>query len=173
MPSDEIHNLDCEGAMKKNPLIDEDVRLLTALHHTTIAIIRAREKELSQYGLTYMQVAVLFTIQAVGDKTTPAEISRRLFREPHSVSGLVSRMEKAGLVKKDKDLDRKNLIRVTMTDKGKEAYTQSTKKDSIRRIMSSLSKEERKLLKSYLKTLQKKALSELGMNRRLRFYQSL
>ena len=159
--------------MGKNPLIDEDVRLLTALDHTTIAIIRAREKELSQYGLTYMQAAVLFTIQAVGDKTTPAEISRRLFREPHSVSGLVSRMEKAGLVKKDKDLDRKNLIRVTMTDKGKEGYTQSTKRDSIRRIMSSLSKEERKLLKSYLKTLQKKALAELGMNRRLRFYQSL
>jgi len=155
--------------MEKTPFADKDFKLLVALHHTTNAIVRAREKELSQHDLTYMQVAVLFTIKAIGEKgATPAEISRWLFREPHSVSGLISRMEKAGLVTKVKDMDKKNWIRVTITEKGQQAYHKAVKRESLRNIMSTLSNEERKALRGYLKILRDRALKELGISRRSR-----
>ena len=102
---------------------------------------KARTRELFQYGITPAEAAVLVIVQAIGEKATPAEISRWLFREPHSISGLLARMEKQGLVRKVKDLDRKNLVRVVITEKGQQAYQQSTKRESIHRIMSSLSEE--------------------------------
>jgi len=47
-------------------------------------------------------------------------------------------MARRGLVKKVKDLDRKNLVRVVMTEKGKKTYELSTKRGPIHRIMSTL-----------------------------------
>ena len=148
---------------------DQDYRLWVLLNQVRDAVLRARQKELNQYNISASQAAVLLVIEAIGPKATPAEISRRVFRKPHSVSGILSRMEKKGLVRRLKDLDRKNLTRVVFTEKGREAYYQSTKRESIRQIMSSLPEEERKQLTSSLQTLRDKALGELGVRRQLPF----
>ena len=140
---------------------DQDYRLWVLLNQVRDAVLKARQKELNQYNISASQAAVLLVIEAIGPKATPAEISRRVFRKPHSVSGILSRMEKKGLVRRLKDLDRKNLTRVVFTEKGREAYYQSTKRESIRQIMSSLPEEERKQLTSSLETLRDKALGFL------------
>ena len=140
---------------------DQDYRLWVLLNQVRDAVLKARQKELDQYNISASQAAVLLVIEAIGPKATPAEISRRVFRKPHSVSGILSRMEKKGLVRRLKDLDRKNLTRVVFTEKGREAYYQSTKRESIRQIMSSLPEEERKQLTSSLETLRDKALGFL------------
>jgi DNA-binding MarR family transcriptional regulator len=126
---------------------------------------RAREKELQRYGLTPEQAQVLFLAQALGNKATPAEISRMLLRQPHTVSAMVNRMKANGLIKKVKDLDRKNLIRVTLTEKGVEAYKLTTKRGPIRRILGELNEEERKVFHQYLERIMYKAREELGMDR--------
>jgi len=140
---------------------DQDYRLWVLLNQVRDAVLKARQKELVQYNISATQAATLLVIEAIGAKATATEISRRLFREPHSVAGaagILSRMEKKGLVRRLKDLDRKNLRRVVLTEKGREAYYQSTKRESIRQIMSSLSEEERQQLTSSLETLRDKAL---------------
>jgi len=73
----------------------------------------------------------LFVVQSTRERATPSEISRWLLREPHSTSGLITRMEKDGLVTKVDDLERKNMLRVAMTEKGREAYEKSTDRESI------------------------------------------
>jgi len=146
---------------------DEDYNLWWLMLLMRRIMYKARARELFQYRITPEQAAILFIVQAIGEKATPAEISRWLFREPHSVSGLLARMEKQGLVRKVKDLERKNLVRVVITEEGQQAYQQSTKRESIHRIMSSLSEEDRQQLRSYLEVLQNKALEELGVNRKL------
>jgi len=102
---------------------DSDQDLWLLLTHTRYAVFRAREKELQRYGVSPEQVGLLFVVQALGPKATPAAISRHIIRQPHTVSALVDRMAKRGLVKKVKDLDRKNLVRVVMTEKGKKLLT--------------------------------------------------
>jgi DNA-binding MarR family transcriptional regulator len=57
--------------------------------------------------------------------------------------------------------DRKNLVRVSITEKGQQAYHKSTRRKSIHRIISSLSEEERQKLRSCLEKLQNKAFKEL------------
>jgi len=74
-------------------------------------------------------------------------------------------MEKQGLVRRVRDLDRKNQVRIVITEKGQQAYNQSTRRKSIQRIMSALSDEERQQLKSFLQTLKDRALDELEMVR--------
>jgi len=87
-----------------------------------------------------------------------------IFRRPHSVSGILDRMAKAGLVKRTKDLHRKNWVRVTLTDKGQQAYKQALKRKSVQKIMSSLSDAERQKLKSLLEIMRNKGLKELGLD---------
>lgn len=87
--------------MKNYSFVDQDYELWVLLHQPRDAVFKAREKELSPYGISTMQAAVLFIILAIGNEATPTEISRWLLREPHSVSNLLSRMEKEGLVTKD------------------------------------------------------------------------
>ncbi len=62
---------------------DRDYNLWVLLHQAKDAVFKARQKELSQYGISAMEAAALFIIQAIGNKPTPAEISRWIFREHH------------------------------------------------------------------------------------------
>jgi len=108
-----------------------------------------------------MEAVALFIIQAIGDRATPAEISQWVSREHHTVTSLLSRMEKKGLITKAKDLNRKNVWRVSLTEKEQNAYRQSVKRESIHEAMSPLSENESQRLESYLKKVQDKALKYL------------
>lgn len=129
-----------------------------------------RERELRPHGATMTQVSVLFIIMLIGDEATPAEISRRTLREPHSVSRILDRMEKAGLIKKGNDLPQKNLVRVRITDKGRGIYRQATRMNSINRVLSVLSEEEREQLSKYLRKILVRVLEEQGTPRRVKPY---
>jgi len=144
--------------------VDKDYALWALLVQAKDMVFKAREKELRQYGISPEEAAVLFIVQTLGNKVTPIEISRWLLREPHTVSGILSRMAKKGLVRKTKDLHKKNLVRVSLTGKGEQAYNQATKIESIHQIMSSLSEEESQQLGSCLRILRDRALKELGID---------
>ena len=125
-------------------------------------IYEAIEADLRESGyVPYTQASVLFFLKAMGEPATPTELSRWLLREKHMVSELLSRMEKQGLVRKTKDLKRKNLVRVTVTDKGEESLCQGMMEErTIRKIMSCLSSEELESLRGHLEKLRSKALEE-------------
>jgi DNA-binding MarR family transcriptional regulator len=143
---------------------DVDHDLWMFLTHTRYAIYRAREKELQRYGVSPEQVGVLFIVQALGIRATPSEISRFIMRQPHTVSALIERMEEKGFIKKVHDLDKKNLVRVALTDKGQKTYELSTKRGPIHRIMNTLSQDERGQLLKILEKLNGQARKELGMD---------
>jgi len=155
--------------MKEHPPSEDCYKLWILLAQTRQAMYRARKKELSRYDTSPRQAAVLFIIKTIGDKATPAEISRWLFREPHSVAGILNRMEKQGFVRQSKDLERRNLIRVTVTDKGEQLYARVVERESICKIISALSARQRKQLVSCLNTLRSTSLREIGLEDNLPF----
>jgi len=144
-------------------LTDKAYNLWVLLHQTRDAIFRVRDKELAKYGISPAEAAALFVIQATGENVTPAEISRWMLREPHTVTGLLNRMEKKGLVSRSKDSERKNLVRIRLTENGKQAYNQSTERGSIDHAISALSGQEQQQLGSYLQKLRDRALEELKL----------
>jgi DNA-binding MarR family transcriptional regulator len=75
-------------------------------------------------------------------------------------------MKETGLVNKVKDLEKKNLIRIELTSKGRKAYKQALTRESIHKVMSCLSEEERRQLDMLLEKLCRKTVEELGLKRK-------
>ena len=135
--------------------------LWALLSQASNAMSRVADSELSQVGISMMQAAVLVFVKNSKEPVIPAHISRWLFREPHTVSQLLMRMEKQGLVKRTKDLDRRNQVRITLTEKGEKAYQKQIEMRSIGKILSTLSPEECDKLGARLKKLRDEAVKEL------------
>jgi len=141
----------------------QDYELWVLLEQACHMATETRERELIRLGITGVQAAVLFAIKAIGDKATPAEISRWTLRESQSTSAILDRMEKAGLVVKVKDLERKNMVRIAMTEKGERAYRESMKRKSGQKLLSPLSEAERQEFRSYLERVRNRALRLFGV----------
>jgi len=131
----------------------------TRTHHI---ISKVGQKELRRHGMTVNEAVVLFTVLRLKGHATPAAISRQLFWELHTVSEQLKSMEAKGLIRKVRDLGRRNLIRVEVTAEGVEVYRRSARRRSTREVMSALTKEEQLQLWGLLAKLRAKALSELG-----------
>ena len=161
MPQKKVRAGDKETA-EKTPFLDDYYRLWLLLSQTRSAIFKVRHKKVGQY-LHPNQAAALVSIWALEGQVTPATLSRRLFLEPHTVSELIIRMEKKGLVTKRKDRKRGNIVRISITQKGREVCRRAMGQELIRDIMSSLSDEQREQLWSSLSVLYREALKELGL----------
>lgn len=141
--------------------LDKEHELWVLLRQARDAVHKVRDKELKEYGLSSMQASILFICQAIGSEATAAEISRWTFRRPHAVSTLLDRMEKKKLIKRTPDARRKNVMRIEMTKKGYEALQESAGEGCIHRVVSVLSQEEQKQLKSYLLRIRDVACEDL------------
>jgi DNA-binding MarR family transcriptional regulator len=139
-------------------------RLWILLNQASCALTRQRDIELKKYGFSVEESGILHVIQIAGGNATPAKIARYIIRKPNSVSRIVSRMEKKGLVRKSNDSKLKNQVRITLTDKGYQAYKNSTKKRSIIKVMSCLPEETQQRLFTDLMKLRDKALKDIGIN---------
>ncbi len=138
---------------------DFDYHLYAVINQARDAINALREKELYKYGLSPSEASVLYLLLDNDNDMTPAEIARRTLRKSHSVHGLLGRMEKKGLITRVRDTKRKNIWRISLTDKGYQAYQQTTYRKSIHAVMSVLRKKESEQLELYLTKLRDEALS--------------
>jgi len=123
---------------------------------------RIRDRELSRYGLTTRQAGILRHVHVLGDKATPTAIARTTYREPTTVSAILTRMEKQGLIKRVKDRRKKNEVRICLTARGEQARVDAARRESVKRIMSRLSPETRLELLSGLRQFQRSLLEELA-----------
>ncbi|MFC1531819.1 MarR family winged helix-turn-helix transcriptional regulator [Thermodesulfobacteriota bacterium] len=156
------HDLERSVPQLRTYNLDYDVFLL--LIETTDEINRLRQAELNRYGIHHRRAALLRVMKDIHERATAVEIANRLGRERNSVSELMNKMERDGLVKKVKDLENKKMIRFLLTEKGRKAYDQSNRHTNIVEIISTLSKKEHQELESNLLTLYNKALKEIGIN---------
>jgi len=149
--------------MKEETVIDKHDELWLLWERTSHAIRRAREIELRQRaGLSSIEAGVLHFTKVSKGPVTPSVLARLLHREPHTVSGLVTRMEKRGLVQRKKNLEKKNLVRVVVTKKGEEALKRQEEVTIARNILAtSLTEKERDNLKAYLNKLYTQAIDAI------------
>lgn len=154
----------------KEPLVtNQELRLWVLLGQTRDIIARAIQKELEQFNVTYRQVAVLLVIRANAERITAAEISRQLFREPHTISAVLKRMGKQGLLTRHNDLSKKNLVRVALTEQGRKLCSLTDRRKAIRKIFSCLTEEEVGQLTSCLEKIKRQGMKEIGMKRDVLF----
>jgi len=157
----EVLNRNENPAYKKYiPFLDSSYNLYALIYLTQVALFRARYTEVKELGITSMEAALLLVTDGLGEKATPAEISRWMMRRRPTVSGLLDRMERNGLVIREGYDHNKKLKKVVMTEKGREALDLAKIKNIWHTIMGSLSDEEYGQLWSLLEKLKDKALSQ-------------
>jgi DNA-binding MarR family transcriptional regulator len=128
--------------------LNEHELLWGRLFLATTLVQRAREVELSRVNISLIQAMVLYALKISPEPLTPSRLAKMLCREPHSMSALIDRMEKQGLIQKKHDLSPKNLVRVVVTAKGEEAFQRQRSAKAVTNITSSLTREEREALGS-------------------------
>jgi len=131
------------------------------------ALSEARARELRPYGLSPMQVALIYVVKrltrSTGEPPTASELSRWLVRRPPTVSAMLDRMERDGLLFRQRDEGASRETRVVLTEKGNQAFRQQARATRmIPRILECLSQEERGQLKAMLSVLRTRARQELA-----------
>jgi DNA-binding MarR family transcriptional regulator len=130
-------------------------------HQTSDAVYRASSKRLRPAGVSLEQARVLFVLSRSSSPPTRTEISRVVMRKPHTITALLQGMQRAGLIARIKDDRNKKLVRVVMTQKGKEAWKRVVQSELATELTASLSNEEFCQLSSILEKLRDAALREL------------
>ena len=97
-----------------------------------------------------------------GGTSTINEIADIALRTHNTVSILVKRMEKAGLIYREKK-ELSNQYLISISEKGSELFN-TMPIDSIEMIFSALSEEEKKSFNGYLDLLEQKARHILGLD---------
>jgi len=127
-------------------------------------ILKCQDRVFSEYELTTEQHTVLMAIRNISGPVRITDIARWLDRSVNSISMIIDRMVKAGLVRRVRDRKDRRTVFVTMTSKAENAYVPATAAgwELIQEILSPLSDENKRTLISLLETLRDKTYDYLG-----------
>jgi MarR family transcriptional regulator, 2-MHQ and catechol-resistance regulon repressor len=130
------------------------------LHQTYNSLLKCEDAIFPSIGLTTQQHAILMAIKYNDSPATPTQIADWLDRNTNSISLIVNRMEKNGLVKRVRDVEDRRSLRIAMTPKGEEVLNNGVLvgRSLIREILGALSGEETKYLTDLLEKVRFQAL---------------
>ena len=130
------------------------LRLWLLLRRVGDALGLCQDMVYGKYGLTTEQFGVLASIKSRGP-LRPLDLALILERSPNSMSMIVDRMVKAGLVRRTRDRKDRRAVFVSMTDKGREAVEPAIPAgwEFIHKVVSPLSYDDQRALASMLETV--------------------
>jgi len=140
------------------------LRLWYMAHRTCDWLRRCEDQVFGEYGLTKEQYAVLSTVKYLDEPVRVTDIARWLERSTNSVSMIVDRMVKVGLLRRERARGDRREVRVIITSKGEAALKPAilAGREFIGKILSPLSHEDRHTLLSLLETLKYEAFKYLN-----------
>ena len=136
--------------------------LFVLFDQTRDTLIHAVKLELEQSKTNFAQCRILYVLTQKKNGMTQGDLAKWLLRNLNSVSTLINKMEREGLVKKTKNKE-DGKVYVTLTQQGSEVWDEVGER-AILLTFAVLSKEERKQLKVLLKRLWTEARNILGLD---------
>jgi DNA-binding MarR family transcriptional regulator len=130
------------------------LKLWRQLYQTYALLKQCEDRVIEEHGLTTEQFAVLGAIDYFARPMNITDLARWLERSTNSVTMLVDRMVKAGLVRRVRSKRDRRVVSVTFTSKGKDAVKPATQAsfEVIRKILLQLPYEDRNNLLRLLGT---------------------
>jgi DNA-binding MarR family transcriptional regulator len=134
------------------------------LRQTYTLVLKCEDRVFGEHGLTTEQHAVLMAIKHINGPVRPTDVARWLDRSVNSVSMIIDRMVKAGLVRRVRDRKDRRTVFLTITSKAEKAYVMATVAGwgLIQEVLSPLSDEDKLTLIRLLETLRDKTYDYLG-----------
>ena len=136
--------------------LDKGTWMLLRQIYTLVS--KCEDRVFREHELTTEQHAVLMAIKHIDGPVRPTDIARWLDRSVNSVSMIIDRMVKAGLVKRVRDKKDRRTVFVTVTSKAEKTYIPATSAgwELVQEILSPLSDEDKLTLIRLLETLRDK-----------------
>ena len=133
-----------------------DLRLWFMIHRTHEMLKMCEDRVFREYKLTTEQYVVLVTIKYLDGPVRPSDVARWLERSPNSISMMVDRMVKAGLLRRVRDRKDRRVVWLTITSKGETALKPAVLAgwEFIQKILSQVSYDDRHTLMRLLDTVQ-------------------
>ena len=130
------------------------------IYQTYNILKQCQDQMLKEYGLTVEQFSVLSVISYYGGSARIADISEWLERSPNSISMIVDRMVKAGLVSRKRDRVDRRVVYVSATSKGETAFKPAYPAmiELVRRILRPLSQADMNTMARLLGTVKYETL---------------
>jgi len=130
------------------------LRLWLLLRRIGDTLMRCQDLIFSKYGLTTEQWGLLTAIKSRGP-LRPSDLADILERTPNSMSMLIDRMVKTGLVRRTRDRKDRRVVTVFLTEKGNTAVEPAIPAgwEFIHEALSPLSDDERRDLANMLETV--------------------
>jgi len=140
------------------------MRLWLLLHRVRDAFFLCEDSVFADYGLTTEQFTLLAAVKGGGGSLRPSDLASYMERSPNSVSMLVDRMVKAGLVKRTRDRKDRRVVNVTLTGKGEKAAEQAAPAgwELVQKLLSPVLDRDVHVLASLLETIKCECLGYLN-----------
>ena len=140
-----------------------NLKALMLLHRTSALIFTCQDRVVGEFGLTTEQYLVFVAMKYLDAPVRVTDIARWMERKANSVSMLLDRMFKAGLVDRKRDLPDRRAMRMIITSKGEQALELATPGvwKLIQEISSPLSGKDTRTLIRLLESLRDKTLDHL------------
>jgi DNA-binding MarR family transcriptional regulator len=146
--------------MKRQKGESQHLRAFMLLHRVRDLLFRCQDQAVAKYGLTAEQYSVLVAIAFLDAPVRATDIGRWMDRKVNSVSMIVDRMVRSGLVRRARDLPDRREVRLAMTAKGEQALRSANPPVAklVDEIMSALPSEDARTLIELLETLRDRAI---------------
>ena len=128
------------------------LRLWRQLYQTYTLLKRCEDQIFEEHGLTTEQYSVLVSIAYVGQPARITDIARWLERSTNSISMIVDRMVKAGLVRRVRDKVDRRVVYVSKTSKADSLFRPATVEsfENVQKILSGVPDKDRLALLNLL-----------------------
>ena len=125
------------------------------IYQTDNLLRQCQDQICGEYGLSVEQYSVLIVLNYAGGSARITDIARWLIRSTNSITMIVDRMVKAGLVKRTRDRVDRRVVKVTSTSKGNAAVREAHVAilEFVRKIFQPLSYENENTLSDLLGTV--------------------
>ena len=121
----------------------------------SLLITAALRKELAAAGVEQIRPAYLGVLLVLwgDDSVRSVDLARRAGLEPSTMTGLLDRMERDGLVRREADPDDRRAQRILLTDHGREVEgpVNAVVDSTVERVLGDVPKDELRLLKGTLR----------------------
>jgi DNA-binding MarR family transcriptional regulator len=102
---------------KRGPFVSLAQEVLLSIARTSDQLLVRAERLMRKYGLTGSQYNVLRILRGEGKPLPILEIASRMVQVVPGITGLIDRLEGAGLVRRDRCAEDRRVIFVSITDK--------------------------------------------------------
>jgi DNA-binding MarR family transcriptional regulator len=146
------------------------MRAWMLLHQTNSSMIKCEDKQFGPLGITTQQHAVLMAVKFSPTPPTLTQIADWVDRHINSITLIVDRMEKSGLVKRVRNTHDRRSFRLMMTAKG-EKHLQTgieTGTPLIQEMLNCLTNEELQAMSEFLEKIRTKAIEQCYENKIIR-----